>query len=472
MGGGGNPPCDWNQALVHHYLRILIHLPALGSDAEVDAAASSADAVADAATHILQIIDLLEERHMSFSFAMNKNDLLVHSGLAILYHALDLDRNSKMARESERSIISVVDRLDRDGAPAAAEFRRLAHAVLARVPSAPSPPPKTAVVVPPTEPSPMRPAITPLRTTQSRLHSLASRIYRSSSRLSGAGGGTTTAKRKDHRLAPTSAGPPRSVPMDDGGGGGRGGRGGGGGGGSGGGGGGMGPSPMMHAPNVYSMRSSPAVPQLGRTMLPPSVPPRMRSHLDPPNLDHLSFATEPLSLNAELAATLEADHVGRLGEWPPLPPSFAPDPLGDYVDPGGTTTTPLTTPAAAGPVHTPFPTVAPFGVWRRPSLQPIPLQPSLTYSRDSMTSGGDDLSIGDLPSTCCPDDPYQTLVMPPAATTNNDHHHHHDNNNNNPTAAAATTTNHGNNHMITSMPSLSAEGFPYETDETGYPFVV
>ena len=42
-------------------------------------------ALASSSKHIIQIVQLLEERRMSFSFCLNKNELLLLAGFGLLY---------------------------------------------------------------------------------------------------------------------------------------------------------------------------------------------------------------------------------------------------------------------------------------------------------------------------------------------------------------------------------------------------
>ena len=42
-------------------------------------------ALASSSKHIIQIVQLLEERRMSFSFCLNKNGLLLLAGFGLLY---------------------------------------------------------------------------------------------------------------------------------------------------------------------------------------------------------------------------------------------------------------------------------------------------------------------------------------------------------------------------------------------------
>lgn len=373
---------------MHHYIQLVIHIPTLASGASSQLASSSVHTVADSAARILQIVQLLDERKMSFSLAMNKSDLLFLAGLGILFQAIDLDRKGKLIKDSERSIGSILRMLERDGAPAAPAFRQAAHLVLPAVsPSLDSTGIKaeSGAAVP----------VSKSRSAQKRLQSLASRLYQAGTRVSGA------ASRRADESRPEST--PRSVPD--------------------------GPSPSLAPapPSLYSnVQSSPVIPQLGRPAYAQTMPPRMRSHLGAPNLDYLSFATEPLTANAELSAKLEAAGPGAFhqhDDWQSFATSFepgpnvaayhhhhdprpAPSPLQTDAPPGVGVV--VSAPSSAGPMaHAP-------DLWRRPSLQPVPPQPSLTYSEESVATTGDltNGGGGGGEMSSAQDDPFRGMVLP------------------------------------------------------------
>ena len=87
-------------------------------------------ALAASSKHIIQIVQLLEERRMSFSFCLNKNELLLLSGFGLLFQGLDLDRKGKLIQDSQRLMCSVIEILERNKAPGAAEFKKVACAMI------------------------------------------------------------------------------------------------------------------------------------------------------------------------------------------------------------------------------------------------------------------------------------------------------------------------------------------------------
>ncbi|KAL8869246.1 MAG: hypothetical protein Q9198_007938, partial [Flavoplaca austrocitrina] len=116
-------------SLAYEYIRTLIHRPAVGSSLGWKAS-SSIVALADSSKHIIQIIQLLEERRMSFSFCLNKNELLLLSGFGLLFQGLDLNRKGKLMQDSQRLVWSVIAILERNGALGATAFKNVACAMI------------------------------------------------------------------------------------------------------------------------------------------------------------------------------------------------------------------------------------------------------------------------------------------------------------------------------------------------------
>ncbi|KAL8893665.1 MAG: hypothetical protein Q9192_005044 [Flavoplaca navasiana] len=116
-------------SLAYEYIRTLIHRPAVGSSLGPKAS-SSIVALADSSKHIIQIIQLLEERRMSFSFCLNKDELLLLSGFGLLFQGLDLNRKGKLMQDSQRLVWSVIAMLERNGALGAAAFKSVACAMI------------------------------------------------------------------------------------------------------------------------------------------------------------------------------------------------------------------------------------------------------------------------------------------------------------------------------------------------------
>lgn len=87
-------------------------------------------ALAAAHKQIVQILQLLEERSLGFSHCINKNELLLTSGVGLLVQSLDLDREGKLLKDSQRLVCQVIGLLDKRNAPGAIDFKHLGCAML------------------------------------------------------------------------------------------------------------------------------------------------------------------------------------------------------------------------------------------------------------------------------------------------------------------------------------------------------
>lgn len=108
-------------------------------------------AMAGSCKSIVQIIQLLNERGLSFSFCLNKEELLVLCGFGLLYQGLSLEPNSKVLKDNQKMVAAVIGILHRSKALCASEFRRVACLFLP-MPS-PTPPKSTPVVAKPVHPA-------------------------------------------------------------------------------------------------------------------------------------------------------------------------------------------------------------------------------------------------------------------------------------------------------------------------------
>lgn len=112
-------------SLTYHYIRALIQRPAVC--ASLGSKSSSAMiALSGSCKSIVQIVQLLEERGLSFSFCLNKDEVLVLSGFGLLFQSLTLDRSSKILKESQKMMTAIQDILEKSNAPCAPEFKKAA----------------------------------------------------------------------------------------------------------------------------------------------------------------------------------------------------------------------------------------------------------------------------------------------------------------------------------------------------------
>ncbi|KAH7380361.1 fungal-specific transcription factor domain-containing protein [Phaeosphaeria sp. MPI-PUGE-AT-0046c] len=127
-------------SLVYHHIRSLIYRPIVVANLG-DRASSAIVAIGDACKHIIQIVQLLDERKLSFSFCLNRNEVLVQAGFGLLYQTLDLARDGKLIKDCNRLICSVMDMLESGSAAGYDDFRRIGCTLVAvpRVEQMPAP---------------------------------------------------------------------------------------------------------------------------------------------------------------------------------------------------------------------------------------------------------------------------------------------------------------------------------------------
>jgi hypothetical protein len=116
-------------SMAYHYIRALIQRPAVC--ASLGSKSSSAMlALASSSKSVVQVIQLLEERGLSFSFCLNRDEVLVLSGFGLLFQRLTLDPQSKILKESQKMVTTVVDMLTKSDAPCASEFKKIVGSFL------------------------------------------------------------------------------------------------------------------------------------------------------------------------------------------------------------------------------------------------------------------------------------------------------------------------------------------------------
>lgn len=111
-------------SLAYHHIRSLIYRPAVVANLG-DKGSSAMVAVCDASKHIVQILQLLDERKLSFSFCLNRNEILVQAGFGLLFQTLGLGPEGKLIKDCNRLAYVVIEMLERANAPGAYEFRRV-----------------------------------------------------------------------------------------------------------------------------------------------------------------------------------------------------------------------------------------------------------------------------------------------------------------------------------------------------------
>ena len=96
-----------------------------------DRGSSAVVAVGDACKHIVQIVELLDERKLSFSFCLNRNEVLVQAGFGLLFQMVNIAREGKLIKDSNRLVCSVMDMLEQGNAAGYVEFRRVGCDIVA-----------------------------------------------------------------------------------------------------------------------------------------------------------------------------------------------------------------------------------------------------------------------------------------------------------------------------------------------------
>ncbi|KAJ5682533.1 hypothetical protein N7462_005698 [Penicillium macrosclerotiorum] len=116
-------------SLVYYFIRSLIHRPAV-CFADEHLRSPSILALSDSSKHIIQILELLDERRLCLSFSINRKELVFFSGLGILWQIIGLKRESKLAKESQKLLGTVLEQLLPVSSTAAAEFGALANTLV------------------------------------------------------------------------------------------------------------------------------------------------------------------------------------------------------------------------------------------------------------------------------------------------------------------------------------------------------
>lgn len=117
-------------ALAYFSIRTLIHRPVMGSGLGAAKAAASLMALADSSKRMIQVTDLLQERNLSFSFCLNRGDMLALCAMTLLYRVVDLKPSSKLLRDDERLVNGVIKTLDATRAAGSIDLRKIASMLI------------------------------------------------------------------------------------------------------------------------------------------------------------------------------------------------------------------------------------------------------------------------------------------------------------------------------------------------------
>ncbi|KAJ5181758.1 hypothetical protein N7449_011905 [Penicillium cf. viridicatum] len=116
-------------SLVYYFIRSLIHRPAV-CYADENLRSPSVLALSDSAKHIVQILELLDERRLCLSVCINRKELIFFSGLGLLWQMLDVKNDSKLAKDSQKLLGTVMQYLQSESSAAADEFGTLSTTLI------------------------------------------------------------------------------------------------------------------------------------------------------------------------------------------------------------------------------------------------------------------------------------------------------------------------------------------------------
>ncbi|EEQ91749.1 hypothetical protein RJZ56_003961 [Blastomyces dermatitidis] len=115
-------------SLTYYFIRTLIRRPAVCFAAQNNASPSLL-ALVDSGKHIIQILQLLDERRMSLSLAVNRRELIFVSSLGVLWQNMDLGRDCKLVKEGQKLLSSSLSLLENEATEAASEFSNILNLV-------------------------------------------------------------------------------------------------------------------------------------------------------------------------------------------------------------------------------------------------------------------------------------------------------------------------------------------------------
>lgn len=108
---------------------MLIHRPVVGSTLQQKSSASL-HAIRESSKCIAQIIELLTERKLGFSFCLNKAQLLLLSGFALLYSTIECQQDGNLAKENQKLIVGMLKELESCSQTLYKEFRLIASSIV------------------------------------------------------------------------------------------------------------------------------------------------------------------------------------------------------------------------------------------------------------------------------------------------------------------------------------------------------
>ncbi len=123
---GSRPPL---LLLVYYFMRSLIHRPAV-CFAEEHLRSSSILALSDCSKHIIQILELLDERRLCLSFSINRKELILVSGIGLLWQVLEVKPDRKLSEKTQNLLTTAIEQLKLESPAAAAELSAICNTLL------------------------------------------------------------------------------------------------------------------------------------------------------------------------------------------------------------------------------------------------------------------------------------------------------------------------------------------------------
>ncbi|KAH7132164.1 transcriptional activator protein-like protein acu-15 [Dendryphion nanum] len=384
-------------SLAYHHIRSLIYRPAVVANLG-DKGSSAIVAVGDACKHIVQIVQLLDERKLSFSFCLNRNEVLTQAGFGLLFQTINLDQDGKLIKDCKRLVCSVIEMLERGSAAGANEFRRIGCSMISvpRFEQTPTP----AFSHHHSEGTMNAPMDT-FRATQKSLKAIAARFSPAASRAN------------THRV---DAEVPRRATLPA-----------------------ISPSMGIHgnpsSTSISSIRSEPPAARSEPTLSPLSHRsslaiytkrrPSTNAHAHPlrqnPNIDYLSFNPDPLANYPFHTNALGKPEVSP-SDWERLLSSLdnGQTNIYDTIYGGPTADALIDCPPLSAGTETNV-TWSPESVWNwgpyQGGEQAPPPQSVLSFSDESLTSGGDEFGSASAGEFGTPPG-YQGIMIPDMSTPN------------------------------------------------------
>ncbi|EPS45152.1 hypothetical protein H072_817 [Dactylellina haptotyla CBS 200.50] len=111
----------------YYYIRILIHRSTVGSGS--NNSGGSVHAVVESSNRMFQIVKLLEERKLGFSFCLNKNQTLLLCSFSILHGATDYAHDGVLAKDTQKLVSEILNTLQKNRYPLAKALNVIASSL-------------------------------------------------------------------------------------------------------------------------------------------------------------------------------------------------------------------------------------------------------------------------------------------------------------------------------------------------------